>query len=93
MWLQKKNPKFEEYCQNGEFLLYSFTLFFVNFFKILFIILFKKRLAQPDIVSVDLGDEQMAIDDMKELDTEIVEILKSNGVKYFFPVQRYNLLL
>ena len=59
----------------------------------LFIILFKKRLAQPDIVSVDLGDEQMAIDDMKELDTEIVETLKSNGVKYFFPVQRYNLLL
>ena len=50
-------------------------------------------MAQPDIVSVDLGDEQMAIDDMKELDTEIVETLKSNGVKYFFPVQRYNLLL
>lgn len=47
-----------------------------------------KWLAQPDIVSVDLGDEQMAIDDMKELDTEIVETLKSNGVKYFFPVQR-----
>ena len=47
-----------------------------------------KWLAQPDVVSVDLGDQQMAVDDMKELDEGLMETLKSNGVKYFFPVQR-----
>ena len=47
-----------------------------------------KWLAQPDIVSVDLGDQQMAVEDMAELDKDIIETLKNNGVKYFFPVQR-----
>ena len=47
-----------------------------------------KWLAQPDIVSLDLGDQQMPIEDMKELDESILQILKSTGAKYFFPVQR-----
>ena len=47
-----------------------------------------KWLAQPDIVSLDLGDHQMPIEDMKELDESILQILKSTGAKYFFPVQR-----
>ena len=47
-----------------------------------------KWLAQPDIVSLDLGDLQMPIEDMKELDESILQILKSTGAKYFFPVQR-----
>ena len=47
-----------------------------------------KWLAQPDIVSLDLGDQQMPIEDMKELDGSILQILKSSGAKYFFPVQR-----
>ena len=41
-----------------------------------------------DIVSVDLGDQQMPINDMKQLDESILQVLKTNGVKYFFPVQR-----
>ncbi len=45
-------------------------------------------LANPDIVSVDLSDEQMAVEDMAGLDPSLVNCLKSNGVKYFFPVQR-----
>ena len=47
-----------------------------------------KWLAKPDIVAVDLGDQQMVVENMKELDNDIIETLKINGIKYFFPVQR-----
>ncbi len=47
-----------------------------------------KWLASPDIISVDLGDQQMPVEDMKQLNSMLKEILMSNGIKYFFPVQR-----
>jgi ATP-dependent RNA helicase DDX51/DBP6 len=37
---------------------------------------------------VDLQDQQMPIEDMPGLDEGLQTQLKSNGVKYFFPVQR-----
>lgn len=45
-------------------------------------------LANPDVVSVDLNDQQMAVDDLAGLDDKTKNVLKSNGIKYFFPVQR-----
>ena len=45
-------------------------------------------LANPDIVSVDLSDQQVAIADMEGLDPVILKNLASNGVTHFFPVQR-----
>ncbi|XP_023332629.1 ATP-dependent RNA helicase DDX51 [Eurytemora carolleeae] len=45
-------------------------------------------LANPDIAEVDLNSEQLAVDDMKDLDVSLKEKLKKRGIKYFFPVQR-----
>ena len=47
-----------------------------------------KWLAEPDIVSVDLGDQQMPVEEMKQLDSSLLSSLQANGIKYFFPVQR-----
>ena len=47
-----------------------------------------KWLANPNIVSMDLADQQMAVADMTLLDSSILDTLKANGVDYFFPVQR-----
>ena len=47
-----------------------------------------KWLANPNIVSMDLADQQMAVGDMTLLDSSILDTLKANGVDYFFPVQR-----
>ena len=45
-------------------------------------------LANPDIVSVDLSDQQVAVTDMEGLDPVVLKNLASNGVTHFFPVQR-----
>jgi len=45
-------------------------------------------LANPDIVSVDLSDQQVAVTDLGGLDDAILKNLSSNGVTHFFPVQR-----
>ena len=46
-------------------------------------------MADPNVVSADLADQQMPIDDMKPpLENFLVEQLKANDIKYFFPVQR-----
>jgi len=45
-------------------------------------------LAHPDIVSVDLSDQQVAVTDLEGLDGAIVKNLKANKVTHFFPVQR-----
>lgn len=47
-----------------------------------------KWLAEPDIVSVDLGDQQMPVKDMTQLHSSLLDTLQSNGIEYFFPVQR-----
>lgn len=47
-----------------------------------------KWLASPDIVAVDLGDQQMAVDEMTSLDSSLIQSLKGNGIQFFFPVQR-----
>lgn len=47
-----------------------------------------KWLAAPDVVAVDLGDQQMAVSEMANLDPVLTEALKANDIKYFFPVQR-----
>ena len=45
-------------------------------------------LANPDVVSVDLSDQQVAVTDMDGLDDVMVSNLKSNKITHFFPVQR-----
>lgn len=45
-------------------------------------------LANPDIVTVDFKEDQLAVEDLKGLDHELVACLKSNGITRFFPVQR-----
>lgn len=47
-----------------------------------------KWLAEPDIVSVDLGDQQMPVKDMTQLHSSLLDTLQTNGIEYFFPVQR-----
>jgi len=45
-------------------------------------------LANPDVVSVDLTDQQVSVGDLGGLDEVLLKNLKSNGVTHFFPVQR-----
>lgn len=45
-------------------------------------------LSHPDVVSVDLSDQQMAVADLPGLDEETVANLRANGISHFFPVQR-----
>ena len=47
-----------------------------------------KWLSNPDIVSMNLNDQQMSIDQMPGLNDSLVQKLRENGLKYFFPVQR-----
>ena len=48
-----------------------------------------KWLAEPDIISVDLSDQQLPIEKMApQIDEFLIKQLKSNGIEHFFPVQR-----
>lgn len=45
-------------------------------------------LANPDIVSVDFHEDQLAVHDLPGLHPTLVEKLRQNGISHFFPVQR-----
>ena len=45
-------------------------------------------LANPDVISVDLSDQQMPIDTLKGLDSSTLDNLRKNNISHFFPVQR-----
>ncbi|KAK3913991.1 putative ATP-dependent RNA helicase Dbp73D [Frankliniella fusca] len=44
-------------------------------------------LANPSVVSVDLKNLTVSVDDIPELNRDLVERLKQNGISHFFPVQ------
>ena len=45
-------------------------------------------LANPDVISVDLTDDQMTIDNLPGLDQISIDNLRRNKIAHFFPVQR-----
>ena len=45
-------------------------------------------LANPDVISVDLSDQQMAVESLRGLDDSTCNNLKKNNITHFFPVQR-----